>query len=78
MQTVHHFTFSDVSFTCDVVEVVEAVEVEAAGLLVGRVWTLPPHAGRAQGVRRPHATVASSTGLKHTLHIKNCFVSKKV
>lgn len=64
MKTEHHFTFFDVSFTCDVVEVVETVEVQAAGLLVSRVRTLPPHTGRPEGVRHPHSTVGSGTRLK--------------
>lgn len=37
-------------FTCDVVEVVETVEVKAAGFLFGRVWTLSSHAGGSDGV----------------------------
>lgn len=51
-------------FTCDVVEVVEAVEVQAAGLLVRRVRALPADAGRPQRVRRPDSVVGSGAGLK--------------
>lgn len=43
--TVHLLTFLNISLTCDVVEVVETVEVQAAGLTVSRVRTLPPDAG---------------------------------
>ena len=55
--------FLGVSFTCDVVEVVEAVEVQAAGLPVGRVRALPAHRGRPEGVRHPHSAVGSGAGL---------------
>lgn len=58
--------------TCDVVEVVETVEVQAAGLFVAGFWTLAPHAGRPQDVRRPHAAIAPGAGLQN----KNC-ASKK-
>lgn len=54
--------------TCDVVEVVKTVEVEAAGLFVAGFWTLAPHAGRPQDVRRPHAAIAPGAGLQN----KNC------
>lgn len=53
-----------VPLTCDVVEVVEAVEVQAAGLLVAGVRALPPHAGGAQGVRRALPAVGSDARLK--------------
>lgn len=66
-----HFTFFNISFTCDVVEVVEAVEVQAAGLFVSRVWTLPAHAGWPEGVRRPHSTVGPGTRLKQKLSFKD-------
>lgn len=71
MKTVHYFIFFDISFTCDVVEVVETVEVQAAGLLVTRVWTVSPHTGRPEGVCHPHSTVGSGTGLKQTNPVKN-------
>ncbi len=64
MKTEHQFTFLDICFTCDVVEVVEAVEVQAAGLAVRCVRTLSPDSGRSQGVRCPHTTVGSGTRLK--------------
>lgn len=50
--------------TCDVVEVVETVEVQAAGLFVSGFWTLAPHAGRPQDVSRPHSTVGPGAGLE--------------
>lgn len=58
-------------FTCDVVEVVETVEVKAAGFLFGRVWTLSSHAGGSDGVCCPHSIVTSGTGLEQRLPIKN-------
>lgn len=50
--------------TCDVVEVVETVEVQAAGLFVGGFWTLAPHAGRPQDVSCPHSAVGPGAGLE--------------
>lgn len=50
--------------TCDVVEVVETVEVQAAGLFVSGFRTLAPHAGRPQDVSRPHSTVGPGAGLE--------------
>lgn len=62
------------SRTCDVVEVVETVEVQAAGLIVTRVGTLPPHTGRTERVCHPHSTVGSGAWLQQRPHIKNCFI----
>lgn len=50
--------------TCDVVEIVETVEVQAAGLFVSGFWTLAPHAGRPQDVSRPHSTVGPGARLE--------------
>lgn len=58
--------------TCDVVEVVEAVQVQAAGFFVRRVGTLPAHAGGSDGVRRPDSTVGSGAGLKS--EVKNAVI----
>ena len=63
MKTVHLLTFLDISLTCDVVEIVETVEVQAAGFAVSRVRTLPPDAGWPEGVRCSHSTVGSGTWL---------------
>lgn len=52
--------------TCDVVEVVEAVEVQTARLSVGQLRALPAHAGVPQGVRRPHPAVVPGAGLERT------------
>lgn len=62
--TVHLLMFLGISLTCDVVEVVETVEVQAAGLTVSRVRTLPPDAGWPEGVRCSHSTVCSGTWLE--------------
>lgn len=59
--------------TSDVVEVVEAVEVQAAGLFVTGFWTLAPCAGRPQDVRRPYAAIGPGAWLqKKTVLKKTC------
>lgn len=55
-------------FTCDVVEVVEAVEVEAAGLLVDGGGTLASQAGLPQDVPAADAIVAPGAGLETGSH----------
>lgn len=40
-------------FTCDVIDKVEAVDVQGAGLSLGRVWTLSLCFRQPQHVRRP-------------------------
>lgn len=51
-------------FTCNVVEVVETVEVQAAGLFVDRVWTLSPWGGWSEDVPAAYSIVGSGTRLK--------------
>lgn len=55
-----------ISLTSDVVEVVETVEVQAAGLSVCGGRTQPPDTGRPEDVRRPNSIIGSGTGLEHT------------
>jgi len=57
--------------TCDVVEVVETVEIQTAGFFVGRLWTLSSHAGGSKGVRCPLSAVGSGAGLEQRLLVKN-------
>lgn len=54
-----------ISLTSDVVEVVETVEVQAAGLSVCGGRTQPPDTGRPEDVRRPNSIIGSGTGLEH-------------
>lgn len=51
--------------TCDVVEVVEAVEVEAAGLLVDCFWTLSPNRGWPEDVGHSFSVLGPGARLKH-------------
>lgn len=76
MKSVHHLSLFDLPFTCDVVKVVETVEVQAAGLSVSCVWTLPSHTGWAEGVRCSLSIVGSGAGLKKRLSIKKRSVQK--
>lgn len=52
------------SFTCNVVEVVETVEIQAAGFFVQQVWTLSPLGGLPEDVPAAYPIVGSGTGLK--------------
>lgn len=52
--------------TCDVVEVVETVEVQTTRLSVGRLWAQPSHGGVPEGVCCSRSTVVPGAGLEKT------------
>lgn len=55
-------------FTCNVVEVVEAVEIEAAGLLVDGGWTLASQGGLPEDVPAADSVAASGARLETGTH----------
>ena len=58
----------DVLFTCNVVEVIEAVCVQATGVFIRGFWTLFTHPLASERIRCPIPIVVPCAGLKWNSH----------